>query len=308
MAKPKNTGLGRGLDAIFLDNETDGQTTSILRISEIEPRKEQPRKTFDSESLAQLADSIAANGMIQPIVVRAGTNGYYQIIAGERRWRAAKMAGLTEVPVIITEMDNKKAAQVALIENVQREDLNPVEEASAYRSLLEEYHMTQEEVSRQVGKSRSAVANALRLLDLPGNLLERLSAGAITAGHARALLGLRDPALAEKAADEVERRDYSVRETEKLVRSLNRLPQKKQPESQSSDLEVDYTAQLERRIMDSIGRSVRIKDGKQKKLEITFTDYADLDELVLQSRLRGAKRPPPRQAPPRSACARRCNR
>ena len=280
MAKPKNTGLGRGLDAIFLDNETDGQTTSILRISEIEPRKEQPRKTFDSESLAQLADSIAANGMIQPIVVRAGTNGYYQIIAGERRWRAAKMAGLTEVPVIITEMDNKKAAQVALIENVQREDLNPVEEASAYRSLLEEYHMTQEEVSRQVGKSRSAVANALRLLDLPGNLLERLSAGAITAGHARALLGLRDPALAEKAADEVERRDYSVRETEKLVRSLNRLPQKKQPESQSSDLEVDYTAQLERRIMDSIGRSVRIKDGKQKKLEITFTDYADLDELV----------------------------
>ncbi len=280
MAKPKNTGLGRGLDAIFLDNETDGQTTSILRISEIEPRKEQPRKTFDSESLAQLADSIAANGMIQPIVVRAGTNGYYQIIAGERRWRAAKMAGLTEVPVIITEMDNKKAAQVALIENVQREDLNPVEEASAYRSLLEEYHMTQEEVSRQVGKSRSAVANALRLLDLPGNLLERLSAGTITAGHARALLGLRDPALAEKAADEVERRDYSVRETEKLVRSLNRLPQKKQPESQPSDLEVDYTAQLERRIMDSIGRSVRIKDGKQKKLEITFTDYADLDELV----------------------------
>lgn len=279
MAKPKNTGLGRGLDAIFLENDTEGQSVTILRISEIEPRTEQPRKHFDAEALAQLAASIAANGVIQPIVVRARENGYYQIVAGERRWRAAKMAGLTEVPVVVSEMDDKKASQVALIENVQREDLNPVEEARAYRSLMEEYGMTQEEVSRQVGKSRPAVANALRLLDLPDDLLERLAGGRISAGHARALLGLCDPAKAGEAADEVERRGYSVRETEKLVRLLNHRAAKAAPPVQS-DLDVDYTARLERRIMDSIGRSVHITDGKKKKLEIPFTDYEDLDELV----------------------------
>ena len=279
MAKPKNTGLGRGLDAIFLDNETEIKSNAMLRLSDIEPRSDQPRKTFDQESLAQLAESIAANGLIQPIVVRTGNNGYYQIIAGERRWRAAKMAGLTEVPVVITEMDNKQAAQAALIENVQREDLNPVEEAAAYKSLLDEYDMTQEEVSHQVGKSRSAVANSIRLLDLPGNLLERLSNGTITAGHARALLPLHDHEVAQRAADEVERRGYSVRETEQLVRKILRnqgKPQKKV----KSDLDVDYAAKLERRIMNSIGHGVRIRDGKVKKLEITFTDYADLDELV----------------------------
>ncbi len=279
MAKPKNTGLGRGLDAIFLDNETEIKSNAMLRLSDIEPRSDQPRKTFDQESLAQLAESIAANGLIQPIVVRTGNNGYYQIIAGERRWRAAKMAGLTEVPVVITEMDNKQAAQAALIENVQREDLNPVEEAAAYKSLLDEYDMTQEEVSHQVGKSRSAVANSIRLLDLPGNLLERLSNGTITAGHARALLPLHDHEVAQRAADEVERRGYSVRETEQLVRKILRNQNKPQKKPKS-DLDVDYAAKLERRIMSSIGHGVRIRDGKVKKLEITFTDYADLDELV----------------------------
>mgnify|MGYP004511649247 FL=1 len=279
MAKPKNTGLGRGLDAIFLDNETEIKSNAMLRLSDIEPRSDQPRKTFDQESLAQLAESIAANGLIQPIVVRTGNNGYYQIIAGERRWRAAKMAGLTEVPVVITEMDNKQAAQAALIENVQREDLNPVEEAAAYKSLLDEYDMTQEEVSHQVGKSRSAVANSIRLLDLPGNLLERLSNGTITAGHARALLPLHDHEVAQRAADEVERRGYSVRETEQLVRKILRNQNKPQKKAKS-DLDVDYAAKLERRIMNSIGHGVRIRDGKVKKLEITFTDYADLDELV----------------------------
>ena len=279
MAKPKNTGLGRGLDAIFLDNETEIKSNAMLRLSDIEPRSDQPRKTFDQESLAQLAESIAANGLIQPIVVRTGNNGYYQIIAGERRWRAAKMAGLTEVPVVITEMDNKQAAQAALIENVQREDLKPVEEAAAYKSLLDEYDMTQEEVSHQVGKSRSAVANSIRLLDLPGNLLERLSNGTITAGHARALLPLHDHEVAQRAADEVERRGYSVRETEQLVRKILRNQNKPQKKAKS-DLDVDYAAKLERRIMNSIGHGVRIRDGKVKKLEITFTDYADLDELV----------------------------
>ena len=170
MAKPKNTGLGRGLDAIFLDNETEIKSNAMLRLSDIEPRSDQPRKTFDQESLAQLAESIAANGLIQPIVVRTGNNGYYQIIAGERRWRAAKMAGLTEVPVVITEMDNKQAAQAALIENVQREDLNPMEEALGYKTLMGNYGLTQEEVAKVVNKSRPAVANALRLLNLPSRI------------------------------------------------------------------------------------------------------------------------------------------
>ena len=282
MSKAKSTGLGRGLDAIFLDNDSQQNTGStLLRLSEIEPRSDQPRKVFDQQALAQLADSIAANGLIQPIVVRESKTGAYQIIAGERRWRAAKMAGLTEVPVIIMELDDRRAAELALIENIQRENLNPIEEANAIRALIEEYHMTQEEVSRQVGRSRSAIANSLRLLDLPAPVLTQISDGSLSAGHARALLALRDPAAIPETANLVIQNGLSVRATEELVKKINR-PAPKRPEATVQDA-VDYAADLERRITSELGRRVRInsgKGGKPGKLEIEFADNEDLDTLI----------------------------
>ena len=225
MAKPKNTGLGRGIEAIFLDNsaEENGGVT-MLRLSEIEPNPDQPRRDFDPEALSQLAESIATHGLIQPIIVRSASGGeLYQIIAGERRWRASKMAGLSEVPVIIMELDDQKAAQIAIIENVQRENLNAIEEAMAYRSLIEDYGMTQEELSKQIGKSRSAVANILRLLDLPDEVMALVKEGSLSAGHARTLLGLKNPARINGAANTVVTKNLSVRETEALVKKLNRI-------------------------------------------------------------------------------------
>ena len=224
MAKNKNTGLGRGLDAIFLDNTTEesGRGVTMLRLSDIEPRPDQPRKQFESESLASLADSIAENGVLQPLLVRAEGDGFYQIIAGERRWRASKMAGLTEVPAIITDADDKKAFELAIIENIQRENLNAIEEAAAIRDLMTEYGLTQEEVSTRISRSRSAVSNAIRLLDLPDSVMKAVSDGKLSAGHARALLGLRDSEKIISAAQTVISRGLSVRATEELVRSLNR--------------------------------------------------------------------------------------
>jgi len=286
MAKPKNTGLGRGLDAIFLDNSVDESGGVImLRLSDIEPNPEQPRREFEPEALAQLADSIATHGLIQPIVVRsAGAEGYYQIVAGERRWRASKMAGLSEVPVIIMEMDDKKAAQIALIENIQRENLNPMEEAAAYKSLLKDYGMTQEELSKQIGKSRSAVANTLRLLDLPEEICSLVRDGRLSAGHARALLGLKNPTRMAGAASAVAGKNLSVRETEALVRKLNRLDAKiaSTLEEDDDDVpQVDYTAVLAKKMTSRLGRRVEIqKKGTQKKLTIHFEDDSDLDELV----------------------------
>ncbi len=286
MAKPKNTGLGRGLDAIFLDNSVDESGGVImLRLSDIEPNPEQPRREFEPEALAQLADSIATHGLIQPIVVRsAGAEGYYQIVAGERRWRASKMAGLSEVPVIIMEMDDKKAAQIALIENIQRENLNPMEEAAAYKSLLKDYGMTQEELSKQIGKSRSAVANTLRLLDLPEEICSLVRDGKLSAGHARALLGLKNPTRMAGAASAVAGKNLSVRETEALVRKLNRLDAKiaSTLEEDNDDVpQVDYTAVLAKKMTTRLGRRVEIqKKGTQKKLTIHFEDDSDLDELV----------------------------
>ncbi len=286
MGKPKNTGLGRGLDAIFLDNSVDESGGVImLRLSDIEPNPDQPRREFEPEALAQLADSIAVHGLIQPIIVRsAGTDGYYQIIAGERRWRASKMAGLTEVPVIIKEMDDKKAAQVALIENIQRENLNPVEEAAAYKSLLKDYGMTQEELSQQIGKSRSAVANTLRLLELPEEVCLLVRDGKLSAGHARALLGLKNPTRMAGAAATVCSKNLSVRETEALVRKLNRLEARIATVAEGTDEPapaVDYSALLARKMTSRLGRRVEIvRHGKVKKLELHFEDDHDLDELV----------------------------
>ncbi len=283
MAKPKNTGLGKGLDAIFIDNSVDDNgSITMLRLSEIEPNPDQPRREFDAEALAQLADSIATHGLIQPIVVRsAGNDGYYQIIAGERRWRASKMAGLTEVPVIVMELDDKKSAQVALIENIQRENLNPMEEASAYKSLLSDHKMTQEEISRQIGKSRSAVANTLRLLELPDEVCELVKSGRLAAGHARSLLSLKRRDDMITAANIIIKKNYSVRETEQLVKHMNKLADTIEIIKKEPTKDVDYTAELARKMTSRIGHKVTIlKKGKNQKVEIHFSSDKELDDIV----------------------------
>lgn len=282
MAKNKNTGLGRGLDAIFLDNTTEesGRGVTMLRLSDIEPRPDQPRKQFESESLASLADSIAENGVLQPLLVRAEGDGFYQIIAGERRWRASKMAGLTEVPAIITDADDKKAFELAIIENIQRENLNAIEEAAAIRDLMTEYGLTQEEVSTRISRSRSAVSNAIRLLDLPDSVMKAVSDGKLSAGHARALLGLRDSEKIISAAQTVISRGLSVRAAEELVRSLNRAQEdaKKPPRAES---EADrYMNWLCRKMSDSLERGVRIVGGKKKHIELEYRDSDDLERMI----------------------------
>ncbi len=284
MAKPKNTGLGRGIEAIFLDNtaEENGGVT-MMRLSEIEPNPDQPRRDFDPETLSQLAESIATHGLIQPIIVRStGSGEFYEIIAGERRWRASKMAGLTEVPVIIMELDDQKAAQVAIIENVQREDLNAIEEAAAYRSLIEDYGMTQEELSRQIGKSRPAVANILRLLELPDEVMALVKEGALSAGHARTLLGLKNPTRIIGAANTVVTKNLSVRETEALVKKLNRIEKElNDPKPVNDEPIVDYSKELAKKMTEKLGKKVVISGkGKVRKLEISFSDDKELDELV----------------------------
>lgn len=283
MAKPKNSGLGRGLDAIFMDNDNNfSDNVSVLRTSDIEPKKDQPRKQFDAEALAQLADSIATHGLIQPIVVREiRDSGFYQIVAGERRWRAAKMAGLTEVPVRIMELEDVKAAEVALIENIQREDLNPIEEAKAYKSLIGDYSLTQDEVSKQVGRSRSAITNTLRLLELPDEVLTSVEKGELTSGHARALLGLKDKASIAAVAKTVTARSLSVRATEQLVRTMNKKTPEKE-ESVSPKVEpVDYMLELQRKMTSRLGRRVVIHDkGKTKRIEINYNGNDDLNQII----------------------------
>lgn len=281
MAK-KTSGLGAGLDALFVDNSVESQNTvTTIRVAEIEARAEQPRKSFEGESLAQLADSIKVHGILQPILVRASGSGYYQIIAGERRFRAAKMAGLTEVPVLITEADDETTAQMALIENVQRENLNPLEEAMAYKELAENYGLTQEKLSEKIGKSRSAIANSMRLLDLPDEVLAMLRDSKLSAGHARALLGLKDEAdvifLAKKIADD----GLSVRAVENAVKKLNSKDEDEEKINMNKTDLVDYVKALEEKSMNELGRRVKIKaNGKDKHVKIYFEDNADLDELL----------------------------
>ena len=280
MASPIR-GLGKGLDSIFSENsEEDKGGLTMLRLQDITPRKGQPRKKFDTESLSQLADSITAHGIIEPIVVRKAAGGFYEIIAGERRWRAAKMAGLREVPVVILEADEQKTAELSLIENIQREDLDPVEEVRAMKTLMTTYHMTQEQMSQRVGKSRSAIANSLRLLELPDELLKALSDGSLTAGHARALLGLVRKSDMTKAAEEIIAKDLSVRAAEELVRRMN-APKPEIPAADPSPLAVDYTAELEKALRKKWSRKVKIHTtGKKKKLEIEFSDNNDLNALL----------------------------
>ncbi len=282
MAKPK--GLGRGLDSIFFDNtETESTNTpNIIRLADIRPRADQPRKSFDQEALEQLARSIAEHGLIQPIVVRKSLGGFYEIIAGERRWRASKLAGLEEVPTIILDSDDLKTAEISLIENIQRENLNAIEEALAYRMLIETYSLTQESVAQRVGKSRTAVTNSLRLLDLPDSVSTLVAEGKLSAGHARALLGLDDKDIIGEVALEVSEKELSVRETEELVRRLNKPQVVKNPVvAETNDSEPDYVAILEKKVRQTIGRRVKIVSGKRsKKLEIEFSDDRDLENLL----------------------------
>ena len=282
MAKPK--GLGRGLDSIFFDNtETESNNTpNTVRLADIRPRADQPRKSFDQDALEQLARSIAEHGLIQPIVVRKSLGGFYEIIAGERRWRASKLAGLEEVPTIILDSDDLKTAEISLIENIQRENLNAIEEALAYRMLIETYSLTQESVAQRVGKSRTAVTNSLRLLDLPDSVSALVAEGKLSAGHARALLGLDDKDLIDQVALEVSEKELSVRETEELVRRLNKPRVVKNPVVvEENDSEPDYVAILEKKVRQTIGRRVKIVSGKRsKKLEIEFSDDRDLENLL----------------------------
>lgn len=280
-------GLGKGLDSIFSENmEEEKSGLTMLRISDIEPRKGQPRKVFEPEALSQLADSIAANGVIQPIVVRKGKSGYYEIIAGERRWRASKMAGLSEVPVVVMDIDDQKTAELSLIENIQREDLNPVEEASAYKILMENFSLTQEMLAQRVGKSRSAITNSIRLLDLPADVLKRLSDGDLSAGHARALLGMIAKSEISTVAELVIAKGLSVRATEDLVRKLNaeaNAPKREIEEEDTDRGEVNYIAELEKALRRKFGRKVKIFHGKKtKRLEIEFSDDRDLQALLAQ--------------------------
>ncbi|MCI8589130.1 MAG: ParB/RepB/Spo0J family partition protein [Clostridiales bacterium] len=282
MAKTKTSGLGRGLDAIFVDNtEETTSGVNMVRLMDIEPRADQPRKSFDQESLSALADSIAAHGLIQPIIVRPSADGFYEIIAGERRWRAAKMAGLSEVPVIISDFDDQKTAEVALIENIQREDLNPVEEALGYRALIEEYGLTQEGIAKRIGKSRPAIANMLRLLELPEPLLQQVSAGKLSAGHARTLLGLKRAEEMLECARTIEEKGLSVREAEGLVRKKNNRPEPAKTQDQSLTNDVDYIGRLAARVQQMLGRRVNIVyGGRHQKIELYYEDDADLEDLL----------------------------
>lgn len=288
----KKGGLGRDYFSVLDDNMVENKkgAAELVRISDIEPRKDQPRKTFGRESLEQLAESIGAYGVLQPIIVRENVAlpGTYEIIAGERRWRAAKMAGLTEIPAVILDGDELKAAQVSMIENIQREDLNPVEEALGYKALIERFGLTQDQVAKQVGKSRSAITNMLRLLDLPDSILTQLRDGDLTMGHARALLGLDRaedmPVLAQKIIE----KGLSVREVEAAVKRMNDLAARDEEENMPDAAEKSelsqrrvYMRDLEHRITEHLGRKARITATPKKKvLEISYSDDDDLTALL----------------------------
>ncbi|MBO5047842.1 MAG: ParB/RepB/Spo0J family partition protein [Clostridia bacterium] len=276
----KKKGLGRGLDDIFLDNhtpETADDGITMVRIGDVEPNAEQPRKNFDATELEALAESIGMYGMIQPITVRAVESGMYQIVTGERRWRAARMAGLSEVPVIIIVADDKKAAEMALVENIQRSDLNPIEEALGYAALIEEYGLTQEETAKRIGKSRSAITNALRLLNLPEAVRKMVEEDELSTGHAKVLLGLNNQDRMEELANQIIIRDLSVRDTEKLVKMMNEPP-KAEPEVIR---DVDHTRALEVLVQKTLGRTVKISEkGKNHSITIGYSDNEDLETLL----------------------------
>lgn len=282
MAPKKKNGLGKGLDALFIDNSTeDVSSTVTLKIGDIEPNRDQPRKTFDEEALRELADSIAAHGVIQPLLVRPISDGGYQLIAGERRWRASRLAGLTEVPVVIREMTDSEAMELALIENLQREDLNPIEEAEGYKLLMDTYSLTQEQAAERVGKSRPAVANAMRLLALPGEVLDLIKEGRISSGHGRTLLSLEDKSMMMKLCAEIEEKQISVRQLENIVKTLN-SPKKEKADKTKKVKRDPYFDECELAIRQELGRkaSINVKKGNKGTLEIEFFSKEDLQSIL----------------------------
>lgn len=274
-------GLGRGLGALLGDFDQDAAEDSaykLLPLHRVEPNPDQPRQDFDEEELAALAESIRVHGVLQPLTVRETGGGYYQIIAGERRWRASRMAGLTDVPAIVIEADDRKAKELALIENLQRQDLNSVEEALGYQSLMNEFGLTQEEAAQRVGKSRPAVANALRLLTLDEKVLDMLRAGALTAGHAKAILMLKSEKKQLEAAQKIANLGLSVRQAELLCKNMSKeQPEKKEP----ATFQVDYVRECERSLSKHLGRGVKIVNGKRKgRFELEFYGQDDLQTLL----------------------------
>ncbi len=279
MAPKKKAGLGKGLDALFIDNSTEENGDKLININDIEPNRDQPRKNFNEEALKELADSIAMYGVIQPLLVRPLSDGGYQLIAGERRWRASRMAGLSQVPVVVKEMNDEEAMELALIENLQREDLNPIEEAEGFKLLMDTYSFTQEQAAEKVGKSRPAVANALRLLSLPTAILDMVKQGIISSGHARTLIPLTDEKLIIKLAEEISQKELSVRETERIVKTLlkpkNEIVKKKSKRD-------PYYDECEIAIREELGRKAKINvsRGNKGSIEIEFFSKEDLQSIL----------------------------
>ena len=292
----KKGGLGSGLSALFgeeLEEIEEGKNQLTVPIIKVEPREAQPRKQFDEQSLAELTDSIRRYGIIQPITVRPWDNGYYQIIAGERRWRAAREAGLEEVPVRIIEADDRTVTEMALVENLQREDLNPIEEALGYKTLITEYELTQEEASAIVGRSRPTVTNALRLLQLTPQVQKLVEEGEISSGHARTLVPVTDPDKQLDLALQVIEKQLSVRQTEALVKR-NAEEKKTEPEKESQAINIDYVREVEKELEDALGRKIKLVEGRKKgHIEIEFYGADDreklIDNLLLFSSLRENK-------------------
>ncbi len=280
MAAKEKKGLGTGLGVLFGADEFDDEAEQLtLPISKVEPRSEQPREYFDQEALEALADSIRQYGLIQPITVRKLDSGYYQIIAGERRWRASRLAGLTEVPVRVIEADDRRTAELALVENLQREDLNPIEEAKGYKLLIEEYGLTQEDAARSVGRSRPTVTNAMRLLMLTPPVMEMVEKGKLSAGHARAILSVSEPSKQLAAANEIIKKNYSVRKAEQLAARIAREP--RQVPEESGEISVDYAAEISNELSKKLGRKVKLIDGKRNgKIEIEFYGADDREALI----------------------------
>ena len=288
MAKAKMGGLGKGLDALFVDNDTKDSGNMMLRLSSIEPNKDQPRKQFDEDALMELADSIRQHGVIQPLLVRPLDNGMYQLVAGERRWRASRMAGLMEVPVVIRDLSDHEAMEIALIENLQRKDLNVIEEALGYQQLMDKYDMTQEKVAERVGKSRPAVANALRLLNLPEQVIDMVKAGEVTAGHARALLKLDDEGEIIDIAKKIQKGRYSVRDVEKIT-AKKKEETKEVKEKTESVWQNSFYKEMELALATELGRKVKVTVSEKGNgsIELDFLSKEDLADIA--ARLTGNK-------------------
>lgn len=292
MARPKKTGLGKGLDALFEDNHVEERSITHLKISEIEPNTGQPRESFDESALRELADSITNHGVLQPLVVRPIDNGAYQIVAGERRWRAARMAGLTELPVVIKELDDLETLEIAIIENLQREDLNPIELALGYKQLMDDHGMTQEQVAKRVGKSRPVVANTIRLLNLPDSVIEMVREQQLTTGHARAVLALEDQSLMEQVAQRVAKEGLLVRDVEKLAKQIKekQQPEKEQKVSSRPNLGWgnSFYKEMELALSSELGRKVTITQHEDKStIVLEFYSQEELEDIA--AKLMGAQ-------------------